>query len=592
MSKNWAVFVTWNELYGESPTEDDVLSVLRTLNRESTVVLLGRIGTHLFIDQFRDKTAETIRLQRFLALNFLDDEVRDRWKGKMPDERIDFRRPFHSQQVLTVVKWVILYALVDGGLEPDKDEGARFALGRCLLKTNDLLMTPQMAANIQRDRGGPPTVKKYLRLQLELGPASELFNAPPVPTAAVRSQIIFEDILNRTDMGIALNRAFERASGITLETHLDLTFGVLAHYLGRIPNDLFANPSLALINPEQYFAPSTPVATSEKFWAMHARSLSDAKIELSKPSDLIPQKDFLAFRTKPFLKLNTGNLICPHPSFIQEKLEIGLFWTIVNLLVGVERRLAFDTWGALFERYVNEILERIADPTRERYFSHPNFKNKQYHHESFDGLLLAGHVCATVECKGGFLPSNSKYGDDLGRFVEALDSKFGTSPGAGVEQLARKISQVFAKDPAKRRELEDIDLTDVTIVVPVLIVQENFASSMFTTPWLAKSFRDLMRKASLLRGIVITSLLVLHVEEVESMQTYIAGKPFSVSECLLHAGKCGDPGSSNRLFEFSDLFRDFLESKQIKAISSAADDRFRAILDRVCERFFNHKFDG
>lgn len=592
LAKKWAVFVTWEELYGKSPTEDEVWSVLRTFNRESTVTLLARIGTHLAIDQFREKTDETIYLQRFLVSNFLDQEVQDRCKEKMPNERIDFRRPFHSQQVLTAIKWAILQALPDGGLEPDKDADARFALGRCLLKTNDLLMTRQMASNIARDRHSRPTVKKYLRLQLELGPAYELFNPAPVPTAIVRSQIVFEDLVNRVPTAIDLNNAFERESGITLQSYVDLTFGVLTHYLGRNPSELFADAGLALVNPEKFFVASTPTETNERFWATQERTINDTKLELSKSNDLIPQKDFIAFRAKPFLKLSSGSLICPNPGFLQEKLERGLFWTIVNHLEGDARKLAFDAWGALFERYVNEILEKIVEPPKERYFSHPNFKHKKHHHESFDGFLMAGRVCAPIECKGGFLPSNAKYGDELDRFIEALDNRFGTLPGAGVEQLVRKISQIFGTDPAKRRELEGIDLTDVRIIVPVLVVQENFASSMFTAPWLAKSFRDLLRKKSLIRGIVVTSLLVLHVEDVESIQTYIARKQFSVNECLLHAGKCGDPGSSGRLFEFSDLFREFLESKQVGPISSAADDRFRAILDRVCQRFFNHKFDG
>ncbi len=324
---------------------------------------------------------------------------------------------------------------------------------------------------------------------------------------------------------------------------------------------------------------------------MGSSTIAEFANTLATPSELISQKDFTALRMKPFLQLDSGRLICPNPGFIQEKLEIGLFWTIVNNLQGENRQKAFETWGTLFEAYVNQTFEAMVNPTKEMYVACPDFKEKKHHHEAFDGILISGRVCAAVECKGGFLPHNAKYADNLDQFIKSLEKKFGTEPGAGVEQLARKISQVFAANPKERRVLEGIDLALIDIIVPVLVVQDNFVSSMFTVPWLAKSFRDLMRKKSIDRRVVWTSLLVLHVADVESIQTYIKAGNFSVGECLLYAGKCGDPGSAQRLFEFSDLFRQFLTEKNIQPVKAGADKRFDEIFDRVSLRLFNRKFE-
>jgi len=113
---------------------------------------------------------------------------------------------------------------------------------------------------------------------------------------------------------------------------------------------------------------------------------------------------------------------------------------------------------------------------------------------------------------------------------------------------------------------------------------------MFTIPWLAKSFRDLMRKKSLDKKVVLTSLLVLRVEDVESIQTYIQVGHFSVGECLLYAGKRGDPGVSQPVFQFSDLFREFLEEKNVHPVKAGSDQRFDEIVNRVTLRLFNQKF--
>ncbi len=181
MPKPWAVFLTWKELFDQAPTEKEVSEAAHKFNRETTIVLLSRMGIHLFLDRVRENAPETIFLQGFLISNFLDREVLDRWKERMPTAQINVRRAFHPQQILTALKLATLHALPIGGLDPDEDKNARFALGRCLLKTNDLLMSEQMATQIAHDRKNPLSTKKYLRIQLAVGAGNEVFNPPRSP---------------------------------------------------------------------------------------------------------------------------------------------------------------------------------------------------------------------------------------------------------------------------------------------------------------------------------------------------------------------------------------------------------------------------
>lgn len=186
MLQQTAVYLTWEELCDTVPTETEVRDVLRTFNRQSTVVLLARLAIHLFLDQSRRNTSETIYLQIFLISNFMDDRILDRAKQRMPTARVDFRRVFHLQQILTVLKWTILDALPSGGIEPDKDKDARFTMGRCLLKTSDLLLSTRMKQQIARDRKSP-SARNYLRIQLAMGAGNEINNPPPIVNAATRS---------------------------------------------------------------------------------------------------------------------------------------------------------------------------------------------------------------------------------------------------------------------------------------------------------------------------------------------------------------------------------------------------------------------
>jgi hypothetical protein len=82
----------------------------------------------------------------------------------------------------------------------------------------------------------------------------------------------------------------------------------------------------------------------------------------------------------------------------------------------------------------------------------------------------------------------------------------------------------------------------------------------------------------------------LHVEDVENLHTYIKAGDFSLGECLLQAGKKGDPGPG-RLFAFADLLRLFLQEKKIDRVPPNDFDRkCREVLDRLSLRFFNKEF--
>ncbi len=590
MENRAAVYLTWEELFGQVPTENEVFEVIQNFNRQSTVVLLARLGIHMFLDQFRRNTAETVNLQSFLIANFWDDDVLSQAKKKFASARLDFRRAFHLQQILTLLKWTVLHALATGGVEPDTDRDARFALGRSLLKTSDLLLSTSMRDRIARDRRSP-SLKRYLRAQLQMGAGLEINNPPPVVNGVARSETIFGEILQRTPTSIDLTRHLKEQTGIPLDSYIDLTLGALAIYLCRNPKELIDNPGLAVINPNTFFGSSVSNDLSQKFWDMESDTIDGLASALSTQSDLKPQQDFTAFHRKPFLRLDTGALICVNPGFVQEKLEVGLFWTIVNNLPEENRKKAFDTWGDLFQAYVNQTFEGAIDPAKENFIPFPGFTGKEHRHEAFDGILLSGRVCVVFEYKGGFLPNKVKYAENIDQFLMSLDQKFGAGPSGGVEQLVRKIAQSFAADKKEQRKLEGVDLSNVEIVVPALVVQDGFVSSFFTVPWLARIFRDSMRKKNLSRRVTWTSLLVLHVEDIENLYTYVKAGKFSLSECLLCAAKRGDP-RAGRLFAFADILREFLEINKIDRVPvNDFDKKFEQVLNRLSLRLFNRKFE-
>jgi hypothetical protein len=582
------VYITWKELFDERPNESSVLDFVQTLNKQNATALLATIMTTLFLDRAFGSSSETIKLQGFLIAKLFDNQIFDRAKERLGKERLDHRIAFHPQQILLMMKWVILHSQPAGGISFDTDE-ALFALGGALLKTNDFLITAQMTAKIAEVRRAP-SVKNMLRLQLSVGAGNEVANPPPLINGLARSIVIFDELQKTTKTPIDLNKALLNQSGLSLSEYIDLTVAVLANYLGRTPQELIDNPNISVISPRTYFGPLISTELASRFWQMESATVDALGASLASSSNLLQHQDFTAFRMKPFIQFENGNMVCLNPGFVQEKLETGLFWTIANSLEAKDRQYAFDSWGKLFEAYVNQSFVEAVDPAVERYIPCPDFVGKQHRHESFDAILLSDEVCAVFECKGGFLPNKAKYGDDLDQFLNDLDKKFGTQDGAGVEQLARKMGQIFARDEKTRRKIEGCDLTGIKIVVPVLVVQDSFVSSLLSAPWLIKSFRDLMRKTTSI-NVIWPSLLVLHVEDVEKLSLYVRSRAVSLSECLLAISKLGDP-SPGKLFSFEGALRGYLAEKEIGKIPDHPLVRkFSEVMNRMTMRLFNRPFE-
>jgi hypothetical protein len=167
MSPHLVTYPTWKETFGAHPTEAELIEQIRPLDRLHSVWLLARINLLLALDRFYARQNQTARVQTFLVNLFIDEELFQHLKRKFGQERLENRQPFHSLQVLTLMKKITLEGAKDGGLRPDRDKEAAYRLGRGLIMANDFLFTPEYLRSIRRDR--PSINRKRIALQLQVG---------------------------------------------------------------------------------------------------------------------------------------------------------------------------------------------------------------------------------------------------------------------------------------------------------------------------------------------------------------------------------------------------------------------------------------
>jgi hypothetical protein len=93
---------------------------------------LSRISLLLAVDRFRSDPVLTSTIQTFLAGTFLSQEIIEKLKHKFGSENLWVRPIFHSQQVVVLSRFVLLYC-ADEGFDSENEEGPRNALDKALL---------------------------------------------------------------------------------------------------------------------------------------------------------------------------------------------------------------------------------------------------------------------------------------------------------------------------------------------------------------------------------------------------------------------------------------------------------------------------
>ena len=348
------------------------------------------------------------------------------------------------------------------------------------------------------------------------------------------------------------------------------------------------NTGLFAISPSNYIN-NTNIKQQDfnSFLKLDSIKLPDLVKAMKEPRPVLPSLDFVVFRRWPLVEMDNGNLLCIDPSFLLEKLGPGLYWTITNSFADKHiRGLVLTAFGHLFELYVDQIMQQIY-PVRSKFFiSFPEFTNGE---ESFDGIIHLGDHLIVLEYKGGSLTQEAKYSGKIKSFETDLDrkNKFGIGEHGGVRQLVTKIEKLFHRKREDRWYIPQLgrDLTSITKVTPVLVVQELFLQFDFMNWMLNNRFQKLIKDSNVSSAISIAPLQLIDINSLERLKVnWIAGD-FRLDQSL-NARVDEDPPllSSFATFPWKRFFPSFGERED-----TDLKDRFHSVMDRIRKSFFKEE---
>jgi hypothetical protein len=577
-----AIPISYSEIYGDKPTEDQFVELISSFKTEPTFLSLAMWD--LMISLFEGNIEKYKYLQGFFIRNLVRKDRRERVLRLAALESESPRPVFGRWQLLALMKMALLETTNEGDKDPRNDDGARRALGDACLMLNDLLFTEEQMARLEKTGGAGERERIHDELMTQWFPQSELIHVPDVFQAVARN----DEYLNIFDRraaefrfsgGQTLAERFMQLTGLDIRQYLRLYFGlyVLHNQLqGKHPDQINADPGLINFDKERVFS-NMDFETDEKN-IFFRRAITDLpslieNVKSDGESGRAWQFDFTAFRDHPLVSIpgNKRGFTCIAFPFLIEKLASGIYHTILNSWEeGHPERGKFQSyWGKVFEQFVNDRLREEYPPSilASRFYANPYFNKKQNRSiEVSDAVLDYGDCLVLMEHKGGYLSLAEKYSDDADKLLRGVAQKFGLDKA--IKQLSRGIGMLFNEDSGKRDTFSELnekrrpvhifnagDVERIRKVYPVLVVQDFSMTTGFMNRRLKIQFPGKLEEYGIDTKVHVRPLSLLTVENLENILEHLEEIKFTdfLDE---YASEKHEPLST-----FNSIFDDYLKSR-------------------------------
>jgi hypothetical protein len=548
--------ISFYDLGQRKPSPEELVEMAKRFNYEAGAAFLARLNVclslaiasrdeRIFADVHEKLTASVLSPARL-------QEVLSAFGDKLYRTAIVLNRA----QILAGIKLLALYAPREGGstLETEAD---RYQIGELALTINSFYGP---------DLGEPNWPADDVSVQLTA--SVELNNPEPILNGLVRTRYLIGPALD--DYLLCLKgqvppppfeRIFTLLNGLSFRDFLDITLYLYIEH-SQMLDELMSTGQMAYIDvrlPKRYVS-----GEKLKSWAeLMAISLDDLpSLVRGSEVDLAFFFDMTMFRRFPLWRSGSYTYFLIDAIFIAERLSsYGFYWTVVNGLVDDRLRSQFQSlWGELVQEYVRQLLAEsfLAEPGS--FLRQPTYSDDGS--EVFDCAVLLGDGLIPIEIKGSVLPIADKYAAKAGPFYQGVSAKFGSDPGAAVEQLLRNIEHILSAEHP--RESSQIPSGRIRRILPIVIVHEPIFRFGGLAKTLATEFTTGLMRLKIrppLEPFEIYPFQLLTVEELEHLQPYIQERDFDLFDCVRSKAK-DDPEYQLGLWEF--ITTRFLPANGIK----------------------------
>jgi hypothetical protein len=239
---------------------------------------------------------------------------------------------------------------------------------------------------------------------------------------------------------------FERKIGLSLVEFEALVFAIHSRFGPEMSIKVVANPDLLPLKREDFARTAVTPDKVDALLKFVSVLPDELKMEIIKSDN--GANDATPFRKYPMVqhiapddgKATQTHIMIDNLTFL-EKAQNGPYWVANE--ANSENLRTF--WGAVFERYVNDLLGRACSGTNARFFSDPR-QDGRPEVQICDGLLASEDAVVLMEYKASMFRADSKYRGDKVRLLREIEKKWvHNEKGSkkGVEQLAAAVRLLF-----------------------------------------------------------------------------------------------------------------------------------------------------
>jgi hypothetical protein len=239
---------------------------------------------------------------------------------------------------------------------------------------------------------------------------------------------------------------FERKIGLTLVEFEAMVFAIHSRFGAGMSNQIVANPNLLPLKREDF---AQTAITSDKVDAC-LKYVSVLPDELKREIIMSDNgaNDATPFRKYPMIQhidpeaggSYEAHLMIDNLTFL-EKAQTGPYWVANEAHSEALRTF----WGAVFEKYVNDLLNRSRSGTNTRFFPDPR-QDARPDVQICDGLLATENAVVLMEYKASMFRADSKYRGYTVRLLREIEMKWVRNEKGskkGVEQLTAAVRLLF-----------------------------------------------------------------------------------------------------------------------------------------------------
>lgn len=465
-----AVYETYEQVYGRKSSIDELIAEVSKYERSSVLWICAEIVCRVQL-WARPGTRNRANYLQYLRELFEPSVSQRLITGEASLSPPRFA--FHRRQIGLVAKLALQYC--GDGLDAREH---RSGLGVLFLMTNDHLdhgLLQSMPSNAGKREYAIGVVMEMLAVNEGSSPAiSNFFTRGHLMLTRYAPELV-----GRSDY-VDVVGEFERKIGLSLTEFEAMVFAVHSYFGAAKSREVVANPEALLLKRADFRESAITPEKLEAFLKFVSISPEDLKTEILKSN--AGANDATPFRKYPMVhyvdprveQAPEAHLMIDNLTLL-ERAQTGPFWVANEDHSGKLRTF----WGAVFERYVNDLLTRACAETSSRYFSDPRQHGKP-DIQICDGMIATEDAVVIMEYKASMFRADNKYGGDPEPLRKEIEKKWVQNQKGskkGVEQLAAAVHLLFdGKNP--QRIFPQIDWNKIKHVHLCLVTLDTLGETL------------------------------------------------------------------------------------------------------------------